>query len=122
MASIAAFGFMGHVEARPYPADPQRLQIVFGHRRVRAAELARLTSVPVAVVPRPDEELRLASYVENATQEPLTYWEEGLYFKRMQEELFLTIVEVAALVGKGNRPRQGFLETVGQDCWPNTKR
>jgi ParB family chromosome partitioning protein len=98
--SIRDFGFMGHVEARTHPDDPQRLQIVFGHRRVRAAELAGLASVPVAVVPRTDEELRRASYVENTTQEPLTYWEEGLYFKRMQDELFLTFEEIAALVGK----------------------
>jgi ParB/RepB/Spo0J family partition protein len=106
VGSIRGFGFMGHVETRPRPEDPGRLQIVFGHRRVRAAELAGLASVPVAVVPRSDDEMRRASYVENATQEALTYWEDGQYFKRMQEELFLTIDEVAALCGK----KKGYVQ------------
>jgi ParB family chromosome partitioning protein len=111
-ASIAEFGFMGHVEARPHPGDATRLQIVFGHRRVRAAELAGLSTVPVAVVPRTEDEMRRASYIENVTQEPLTYWEEGQYFRRMQDELFLSIAELGALCGKSKGYVQNRLDVL----------
>jgi ParB family chromosome partitioning protein len=116
--SIRDLGFMGHVEARPHPDDASRLQIVFGHRRVRAAELAGLDAVPVAVVPRTDEELRRASYVENATHEALTYWEEGSYFKRMQEELFLTFEAIGALVGKSKGYVQNRMDVLRLPAGP----
>jgi ParB family chromosome partitioning protein len=94
--SIRRDGFMGHVEARPDPADPsKRLQIVFGHRRVLAARLAGLAYVPVAVVNRSDDEMRTIAIIENDTVEALTPWEEALCLERLIRETGWSLTETA---------------------------
>lgn len=113
VASIREFGFMGNIEARYDPEIPGgRLQVVYGHRRVRAAELAGLRTIPTRIVDRSDEDMRRIAFIENATSEKLTYWEEGLHFKRMQDEMGLTIAEVGELVGKAKGYVQNRLDVL----------
>lgn len=109
--SIRRFGFIGHVEARYDPLVPGgRLQLVFGHRRFRAAELAGMRTIPTKITDRSDEEMRTIAYLENTTAVELTPWEEALYFKQMQDELRFTMAEIGLHVGKSKGYVQNRLD------------
>ena len=84
--SIEKFGFIGVLEARPNPYTPLgKLQLVYGHRRLRAAELAGLKKVPVRRVDYSDQVMRQLVYIENGTVESLSPYDEGLHFKSFQD-------------------------------------
>lgn len=99
--SISDFGFIGYVPVRRADeSDPlSPLQIVYGHRRVRAAELLGLKTVPVMLCKVSDEAMMRLAYVENATQKKMTYWEEALHFSEMKDTLGLTIRKLADMLG-----------------------
>lgn len=98
--AIERYGFVGHVEARRDPDDPDgKLQIVFGHRRVKAAQLAGLAAIPVQVVERSEAEMREMAFLENHTQQKLSYWDEGVFFARMRDEAGYSVRGMAELLG-----------------------
>lgn len=98
--SIRRYGFLGHIEARHDPRDHLRpLQIVFGHRRVEAAKRAGLSTIPVAIVERSDEQMRQITFVENFARQGLTYWEEAVFLATMKEEMRLSVREIADALG-----------------------
>jgi len=111
--SIKEFGFIGHLEARHDPADPQGcLQIVFGHRRVRASELAGLTTIPIAIVARSDDEMRRIAFIENISVEELTYWEQGVFLQTLKKETGWTIEEIGTQVGRAKGWVQNRLDVL----------
>jgi ParB/RepB/Spo0J family partition protein len=98
--SIRRYGFFGHIEARRDPGDPQGpLQIVFGHRRVKAAQLAGLMTIPIQIVERTDEQMREIAFLENHTQKQLTYWEEAIFFDRLRREFGYSVRDLAKALG-----------------------
>lgn len=110
--SIKTYGFVGHLEARINPNNPEgKRQLVYGHRRLRAATLAGLKTVPVKTVERTNEEMRALSYIENGTVEPLSYWDEGLHFKQLQDG-GMSIREIAEAIGKSKGYVQGRLDVL----------
>lgn len=110
--SISRYGFIGHLEARHNPYNPNgKLQLIFGHRRVRAAELAGLKSVPIKIVDRSDEEMRVIAYIENGTVEPLTYWEEAQHFQSLQQ-LGMSMTEIGETIGKSKGYVQSRLDVL----------
>ncbi|MGI9253085.1 MAG: ParB/RepB/Spo0J family partition protein, partial [Thermomicrobiales bacterium] len=99
--SIRNYGFIGAIEARHNPANPDGpLQITFGHRRWQAAALAKERTIPVSVVDRSDEEMALIGYMENQTQVKLTPWEEAMAFQQMRDTMGLPIRDIALYTGK----------------------
>ncbi len=99
--SIRTYGFMGAIEARRNPANPEGpLQITYGHRRWQAASLANERTIPVSVVDRGDEEMALIAYMENQTQVKLTPWEEAVAFQQMRDTMGLPIRDIALYTGK----------------------
>lgn len=66
------------VLVRPHPEKPERYQVAYGHRRVRAA--ARLDQPVMAVVRRlADEELVLAQGKENSERRNLSFIERAFF-------------------------------------------
>lgn len=99
--SIRDFGFIGYIPVRRSDnSDPlSPLEIVYGHRRVKAAaQLGHLT-VPVMMHRVSDEGMMRLAYVENATQKKMTYWEEAVHFAQMQQTLNLSIRKLADMLG-----------------------
>lgn len=78
----------------------QSYQIVAGERRWRAAQLAGLSHVPVAVRDIPDERLLEVALVENIQRQELSPIEEAHAYQRLQDELSLSQEDVAKRVGK----------------------
>jgi ParB/RepB/Spo0J family partition protein len=98
--SIAEDGFRGCIEVRPDPKGrPGRYQIVAGHRRVEAARLAGLTSVPAQVATLSDDQMRRRWIRENLLRADLTPWEEAAFLLGLREK-GMTYDEIAEEVGK----------------------
>jgi ParB family chromosome partitioning protein len=76
-------------------------ELIAGERRLRAARLAGLTSVPVVVRDDLDDRAALeVSLVENLLRENLSVIEEGQAFARLNREFGLTHEMIATRLGK----------------------
>jgi ParB family chromosome partitioning protein len=78
-------------------------ELVAGERRLRAARMAGLESVPVVIRDLGDREALEIALVENLQREDLTALEEAAAFERLIDEFGLTQEQIAARVGK-SRP------------------
>lgn len=85
--SIRETGQQVPILVRRNPADQQRFQVAYGHRRLNAAK--RL-GIPVKALVRPlsDDQLVLAQGKENAERRNLTFIERALFAKALAERGF----------------------------------
>lgn len=74
--------------------------LIAGERRLRAARLAGLKSVPVVIRQASDQERLELALIENIQRENLTPVEAAHAFERLQEEFGLSQEQVAERVGK----------------------
>jgi ParB family chromosome partitioning protein len=80
-----------------------RFQIIAGERRWRAAKLAGLMRVPIAVrdvAAGQEKALLEMALIENIQREDLNPIEEALAYRRLADEFHLTQEAIAAAVGK----------------------
>jgi len=70
---------------RLHPLSEGRYQVVFGHRRVRAARDLGV-SVKALVCEYTDSELAVAQGIENSERQDLTWIERALYASRMDQQ------------------------------------
>ncbi len=82
--SISTEGQRVPVEVRRHPSQPGRFQLVYGHRRWRAArDLGiRLKAIVVEI---DDARLAIAQGIENAQRQDLSWIEKALFAARMDE-------------------------------------
>ena len=96
-ASIAAKGVLQPVTVREVNAH---FELVFGHRRVRAARLAELDEIPAVVRKMSDEEVVEAQIVENAQREDVDPLDEAEAYEQLHKKFGHTAEQIAAKVGK----------------------
>ncbi len=73
------------VQLRPHPSENGKYQVIFGHRRWRAArELGR--HVKAVITKLTDSELVIAQGIENSDRQDLTWIERALFAMRMDEQ------------------------------------
>lgn len=75
-------------------------EIVYGHRRRRAAELAGLATAPCTVRAMSDAEVRSAQMVENVQRENMSALDEGAGFKAQVDAGDANADEIAERIGK----------------------
>ena len=94
------------------PLDASKYEVVIGARRLKAARLAELESVPVRVVTLTDAEAIEAQVVENLQREDIHPLEESLGFKSLLQlgEPTFTITSIAARAGKSEAYVQGRIK------------
>ena len=82
--------------------EPSKYEVVAGARRLRAARIAELDSIPVRVVKLTDAEAIEAQVVENLQREDIHPLEEALGFKSLLQlgEPAYTIANIAVRAGK----------------------
>lgn len=104
---------------RPRLTNPLRddlqdgFEIVFGHRRFRAAELAGLATVPCMVRAMSTAEARSAQAAENLQRDNVTALEEAQLYQDMVDNDKLTKDQVAAKVGRSRSHVYGRLTLLG---------
>ena len=99
-ASMRAQGVLAPLLVRE--VEKNKYEVVAGARRLRAARLAELETLPVRVVKLTDAEAIEAQCVENLQREDIHPLEEALGFKSLLElgEPAYTIANIAARTGK----------------------
>ncbi len=75
-------------------------EIVYGHRRRRAAELAGLATAPCTVRAMSDAEVRSAQMVENVQRENMSALDEGAGFQAQVDAGDATADQIAERIGK----------------------
>ena len=105
--SIKSQGVMQPVLVRP--VGPGRYEIIAGERRVRAANLAGLTEVPVLVREVADEAAAVMALIENIQREDLNPLEEAQGLKRLIDEFHLTHEQAAQAVGRSRSAATNLL-------------
>ncbi len=86
VASIARQSVIDPVILRPGGPKDRPFRVVTGHRRVRAAQLARQETVPAIVRKMNDREALEAEIAEQKLRRDLTPIEEGRLYRRYLEE------------------------------------
>lgn len=104
--SIKVHGIIQPVVLRPWESD---FQLVAGERRVRAARLAGLKTVPAIIKSMSDREAMELALVENLQRSDLNPLEESQAYSRLLEEFHWTQEEIGARVGKSRSHIANFL-------------
>ncbi len=95
--SVRAYGVLQPVVVR---RQGTKYELIAGERRIRAAKMAGLSSVPAWVREASDEEMLALALVENLQRENLNPLEEAEAYARLAGELGWTQEEIATQVGR----------------------
>jgi len=96
-ASIEAVGVLQPIVIRP---QDDRFQIIMGERRVRAAKLAGLTTIPAVVRMTEEDALLRDALIENIHREDLNPLEEAAAYEQLLVDFDVTHEELAARLGR----------------------
>ncbi|WP_417230905.1 ParB/RepB/Spo0J family partition protein [Brevundimonas sp.] len=99
-ASIRDKGVLLPILVRAQPGEDGMWQIIAGERRWRAAQLARLTEVPIIDRPMDDLEVLEVAIIENVQRSDLNPLEEANAYALLMERFGRTQDAVAGIVGK----------------------
>jgi ParB family transcriptional regulator, chromosome partitioning protein len=96
--SIKEIGLIQPITLRKIAND--KYQVIAGERRLRAAQLAGMNSIPAYIRKAKDEGMLEMALVENIQREDLDAIEIALSYQRLLEELEFTQEELSARIGK----------------------
>ncbi|MBW4968035.1 ParB/RepB/Spo0J family partition protein [Pseudoalteromonas sp. CR1] len=97
-SSIRSQGIIQPIVVRPIAHNSY--EIIAGERRWRAAQIAKLDTVPCIIKDVPDEAAVAIALIENIQREDLNAMEEAVALNRLLNEFELTHQQVADAVGK----------------------
>lgn len=98
--SIRHIGLVQPITVYELTDQPGHYRIISGERRYRAAQLARLESLPAYVRTAADEQVMEMALIENIQREDLNAIEIALAFKKLMEDYALTQEQLSDRVGK----------------------
>lgn len=98
--AMRAHGFTSRLRVRPHPQRPNAFQLVYGERRLRAAQVAGLTEVPCEIAEHSDDELIEIGLAENIQRRDLEPLEEARAFATFIEQRGYSIRRLAERIGK----------------------
>ncbi len=96
--SIASYGIIQPITVRKMGGG--FYELVAGERRLRAAEMAGLTTVPALFVQVTDSDSAVMAFIENIQRQNLSFLEEAEGYRNMMEDYGLTQEELAAKLSK----------------------
>ena len=105
--SIRAQGVIQSILVRNIGGE--KYEILAGERRFRAAQIAGLTEVPVALRDVPDESALAIALIENIQREDLNALEEAQGLKRLVDEFGLSHEKAAQAVGRSRSAASNLL-------------
>ncbi len=100
-ASIGSLGVVQPIVVRPAPAGAGApWELIAGERRLRAARLAGIATIPALVRPAGEADSLEIALAENVAREDLNAIEEALAYAALADEFGLTHERIGELVGK----------------------
>ncbi|MGI6108613.1 MAG: ParB/RepB/Spo0J family partition protein [Eubacteriaceae bacterium] len=96
--SIRSYGLISPIQVRRINDD--LFELVAGERRLRAAKIAGLTTVPAVLVSITDEDSAVIAIMENIQRENLSYFEEARSYAQLIEYYGMTQEKIARALGK----------------------
>jgi len=108
--SIKQQGVMQPIIARATgPVSDRKFEVIAGERRLRAAKVAGLETVPVILKDVDDEHAAIMALIENIQREDLNPIEEARGLKRLLEEFALTHDQIASVIGRSRSATSNLL-------------
>ncbi|QEK13527.1 nucleoid occlusion protein [Crassaminicella thermophila] len=96
--SIKLYGVLQPISVRKIGQD--QYELVAGERRLRAAKLANLETIPAIVTKITDQDSAVLALIENLQREDLNFIEEAEGYLHLMEDHNFTQQEIAQKVGK----------------------
>lgn len=96
--SIKTFGVIQPIAVRRIKDD--LYELVSGERRLRASEIAGMTTVPAILTEINDRDSAILAIVENVQRENLSYFEEAESYRQLMQYYGLTQEQIADKIGK----------------------
>ncbi|HOM02266.1 MAG TPA: nucleoid occlusion protein [Acetivibrio sp.] len=96
--SVKQYGVLQPINVRKISAN--MYELVAGERRLRAATMAGLTTIPCIVVDVNDNDSAVLALIENLQREDLSYMEEAEGYSNLINEHGFTQEELASKIGK----------------------
>lgn len=106
-ASIREHGVLQPLVVRPVPGHRGRYELVFGHRRLRAAKEAGLDVVPVLIRQMDDRQVLEAQIAENNQRSDIHPLEEADALRQLAEQFKVPVAELVARTGRS----EGFVRS-----------
>ena len=106
-ASVRQYGILQPLIVRRLPAGGYEL--IAGERRLRAARLAGLVSVPAIVREFSDAEISEVALIENVQRENLNAMEEARAYEHLMKDFGMTQEEMAQKIGRSRSHIANFL-------------
>ena len=96
--SIKTFGVISPIQVRKI--DEKAYELVSGERRLRAAKLAGLKTIPAIEISVGDKDSAIIAIIENVQREDLTFFEEAESYRQLMKYYNMTQEEIAKRLGK----------------------
>ncbi|WP_312045362.1 ParB/RepB/Spo0J family partition protein, partial [Anaerotignum sp.] len=96
--SITAYGILQPITVRKMSGS--FYELVAGERRLRAAEMAGLKTVPALFIQVTDSDSAVLAFIENIQRQNLSFLEEAEGYRNMMEDYGLTQEELATKLSK----------------------
>ena len=74
--------------------------VIFGERRVRAARIAKLATIPAIIKEVEEQDVLKIQLIENIQREGVPFMEEALGLRDLRDQCDLNISELAQFIGK----------------------
>lgn len=110
--SMRTHGFTSRLRVRRDPSQPQFFQLVYGERRLRAAQAAGVKLIPCDVALYTDQQMRELGLTENLQRTDLEPLEEARAFRTAIDEGGYSIRSLATQIGKSKGYVQGRLDVL----------
>jgi ParB family transcriptional regulator, chromosome partitioning protein len=107
--TIRELGFTSRLRVRPHPQQEGAFQLVYGERRLRAATLAGLETVPCDIAEHTDDDLIEIGLAENIQRRDLNPIEEATAFQNFIDQRGYSIRRLAERIGKDKSYVEGRL-------------
>lgn len=107
--AIRELGFTSRLRVRPHPQQDGAFQLVYGERRLRAATLAGLETVPCDIAEHTDDDLIEIGLAENIQRRDLNPIEEATAFQHFIDGRGYSIRRLAERIGKDKSYLEGRL-------------
>ncbi len=111
--SITQQGVLQPLVVRPHPSQTGQYEIVAGERRWRAAQRAKLDSLPVLIRELDDRTTLEIALVENVQREDLSPLEEAEAYNRLIDEFGYSHADLGKAVGKSRSHIANTLRLLG---------